>query len=164
MLPSFCLQGTVTASTLGQWYRVRCRKRSRLNTLRLLCLSSAWTLLPSTARDSRDSHQSAIVDFDAVLFSVKIRQSYHILSPDRALGLQGVEANRISRQSVYESGKISSPTNLLPLPLKRYTGTHFCLRLSRPKSHSAAQGIESATFWLVAQCLNHLRHRVPLSV
>jgi len=52
-------------------------------------------------------------------------------------------------------------------------GTHFCWRLSRPQGLSAAGriismknfiyiiGNQPATFRLVAQCLNQLRHRVP---
>jgi len=42
--------------------------------------------------------------------------------------------------------------------------THFYYRLSRPQSHSAAgriifSGIETATFQVVAQCVNQPRHR-----
>jgi hypothetical protein len=60
-----------------------------------------------------------------------------------------------------------------PLLPRKIPGTHFCQRLSRPQGHGAAGRIrsierismalviESATFRLVAQCLNHLRYRVP---
>jgi hypothetical protein len=41
------------------------------------------------------------------------------LSLYRALGLQEVEASRISRKSAHESGKVVRPTHWPPLPPKR---------------------------------------------
>ena len=65
--------------------------------------------------------------------------------------------------STLRTGRLYPPGNI--------PGTHFCYRLSRPQSHSAARrimsitmtpsGIETATFRLVAQCPNQLPHRVP---
>jgi hypothetical protein len=51
-------------------------------------------------------------------------------------------------------------------------GTHFCHKLSRPqcpcgrkesrrKIPVTTSGFKTATFWLVAQCLNQQYHRVP---
>jgi hypothetical protein len=42
------------------------------------------------------------------------RETYAITGLDRPLGLQEVEAPRISRQAAYEGGKVVSPT---PWPL-----------------------------------------------
>jgi hypothetical protein len=46
--------------------------------------------------------------------------SYPIACLDRPLGLQDVEASRISRKSARTGGKVVSPTHLPPLLLKRY--------------------------------------------
>jgi len=68
------------------------------------------------------------------------------------------------RLSALNTGRLYFPRNILD--------THFCQRLSRSQGHSAAgrimsmknsnDTIEPATFRLIAQCLNQLRHRLPL--
>ena len=46
---------------------------------------------------------------------------------DRSLGLQEVEAPRISIQSAHEGGKVVSPTHRPPLPPRRYSWCSFLL-------------------------------------
>ena len=48
----------------------------------------------------------------------------------RPLGLQNVEAPRISRQSAHEGGKVVSPIQRPPLPPGDTPITHFCWKLS----------------------------------
>jgi len=56
--------------------------------------------------------------------------SYPITRLDSPLGLQEVEATRISRQSAHEGGKVVNPTHLPSLPPPPLPGdnlvTHFC--------------------------------------
>ena len=65
------------------------------------------------------------------------------LSLYRQTGIQQAGAPRISRQSAHKGGKIVSPTHRPPLPPGKIPRTHFCLRLSRPQSHGATEGIKS---------------------
>ena len=72
---------------------------------------------------------------------------------------------KVVRLSALRTGCLYPPGNI--------PGTHFFWRLSWPQGRSAAgrtksmknssdtSGIEPATFWLVAQCLNQLHHHVP---
>ena len=90
---------------------------------------------------------------------------------ERPLGLQEVEAPRISIQSALEGGKFISPMYWLPLVPGDTLGTHFFWGLSQPQGHSVAgshwkipmipSGIEPAILWLVVQCLNQPHQCVP---
>jgi hypothetical protein len=65
-------------------------------------------------------HQvSCVTDCDVNKGSVKA-----IL--ENPLGLQEVEAPRISRQSAHEGGKVVSPTHRPSLPPEKIPCTHFC--------------------------------------
>jgi hypothetical protein len=49
-----------------------------------------------------------------------------MISLDRSLGLEEVEAPRISRQSANEGGKVFSPKHRPSLPPGDTPGTHLC--------------------------------------
>jgi hypothetical protein len=97
-----------------------------------------------------------------------VKQSHY--RPGQALRVLVSCCFQISRQSAHESGNVLSRTRRPPLPSGNIPGTNFCKRLSQPHGHSEEERITSmkksnytiAIFLLVAQCLNHLRHRVPL--
>jgi hypothetical protein len=58
---------------------------------------------------------------------------------ERPLGLQEVEARRISRQSAHENSKVLSHKLWPPLhphPAGDTSGAYFCYRLSRPQGHT----------------------------
>ena len=96
---------------------------------------------------------------------LRLKQSHY--GPGQALRVPGGTCSQISRQSAHKCGKVVNHTHRPPLPPGNISLIHFCQRLSQPQGHSAAGrimsplGIEPATFRLVQQCLNQLRHRVP---
>ena len=71
----------------------------------------------------------------------------------------------VERLSALHTGRLYSPGNI--------SGAHLCQRLSRPQDHGVAgriksmknpcdpKGIQIATLWLVAMCLDEIRHCVP---
>jgi hypothetical protein len=71
----------------------------------------------------------------------KVQQSHTGLN--RPLGLQELEAPRISRQLAYESGKVVSPTHQLPVPPMRYLWYSFLLEAELTPSHSVVGRIKS---------------------
>ena len=92
------------------------------------------------------------------------------------LGLQEVEASRISGQSAHDGGKAVSPTLRSSLSPGRYPWYSFLLRdcvdprtivrpagLSQRRIRMIPSGTEPATFRPVARCLNNLPYRVPQS-
>ena len=98
----------------------------------------------------------------------KVKQSHY--RPRQALRVPGGWGSQISRQSIHKGGKVVSPTHRPPLPPRKYSWYSFLLEAeSNPGPEGLCQwkipmtpsGIEPATFRLVAQCLNQLRHRVP---
>jgi len=103
--------------------------------------------------------------------TVKVKQCHY--KPGHALRVPRGWVPQISRHSAHEGGKVVSPTHRLPLPPWNIPGTHFCWRLSRSRAIVRPEGlcqwkipitpsgIEPATFQLLAQCLNQLRHHVP---
>ena len=52
-------------------------------------------------------------------------KSYSITGLDRRLGLQEIEAPRISRQSAHEGAKVVGLTHRPPLPARRYPSYSF---------------------------------------
>jgi hypothetical protein len=92
--------------------------------------------------------------------------------PLQALSVPGGWGSHISRNSAHEGGKVS-PTHWPPLPHQEIFLVLISVkRLSQPQGLSAAgrimsipmtsSGIEPQSSRLVAQCLNQMRHHVPV--
>jgi hypothetical protein len=102
---------------------------------------------------------------------IYIKQSNY--RPGQALRVPGVWGSQISRQSAHGGGKFVSLTHRPPLSPGNIPGTHSVRGWVDPRPivrleglcqlrfPMTPSGIEPSTFWLVAQCLNQLRHRVP---
>jgi hypothetical protein len=83
------------------------------------------------------------------------------------LSFPGCSGSEISGQSAHEGGEVVIPTQWPPLPLRKNSWYSSLLEAeSTPgpwcgwKNYDTIK-IEPATFRLVAQCLNQLRHSVP---
>jgi len=99
--------------------------------------------------------------------------TWHKLSyykPGQAPRAQDVEAPRIYRHSAHGDGQFVSPRHWPSLTRRRYSWYSFMLETeSTPGpycgpeglSHWTQSGIETATFPLVARCLNELHRCVP---
>jgi hypothetical protein len=95
----------------------------------------------------------------------KVKQSHYW--PGQAQRVPGGWGSQSSRQSAHEGGKVVSLTHRPPLPLvlisvRGRVDRRSIVRpggLSQWKIPMTPSGIEPATFRLVAQCLNELRHQ-----
>jgi hypothetical protein len=131
---------------------------------------------PCNIPEERSFYTAAIVLISKpeVVHSVKLK-SCPTTGLDRHLGFRKVQDPRLSRQPAHEGDKVVSPTHrphLPPLPQRRFpvlTSIRGWLDpraivrlegLSQWKISVTPSGIESATFLLVAQCLNQPRYRV----
>jgi hypothetical protein len=102
--------------------------------------------------------------FNRVNGNSKAKWSHY--RPGQSLRGPGGWGSQISRKSAYESVfRLRTGNHYIQ---RNIPCTHFCYRLSRSQGHCAAGRIcqwiipmTPATFRLVAQCLNQMRHHVP---
>jgi len=105
-----------------------------------------------------------------IMYSLHKKVKQSLYSSGQALRFPKVSGSQFSRQSAHEGGKDVSPTHRPPLPpketflvLRGWANPRTIVRsegLSLWEIPVTPSGIEPATFHLVAQCLNQLRHRV----
>ena len=117
------------------------------------------------------SYNRARLRVNKVFLRKKVKQSHY--RPGQALRVPGSWVSKISRQSAHEGGKVVSPTHRQPLPQETFVvliSVRGCVNpraIVRPeglcqwKNPLTPSGIETATFRVLVQCLNQLRHRVP---
>jgi hypothetical protein len=101
----------------------------------------------------------------------KAKQSHY--RPRQVLRVPGSLCSQILRKLAHEGCKVVSPTYWPPLPQEVFLVLNSVRGWADPmaivqleglwqwKIPMTPSGIEPATFWLVAQCLNQLRYVVP---
>jgi hypothetical protein len=112
------------------------------------------------------------IDYTGVHVKHNFFLQYHC-RPGQALRVPGGWGSQISRQSAHEGGKFSALRTGRLTP-RKYSWYSFLLETEsipgpqcsrkdyvNKKSQMTPSGIETATFRLVAQCINQLRYRVP---
>ena len=111
-------------------------------------------------------------DFHEIMYlskQVNVNQSNY--RPVQTQRVPGGWGSQISRQSAHEGGKVVSPTHRPPftpqeiflvlISVRRWVHPRTIVRPEGLCEWKFPSGIEHASFRLVAQCLNQLRHRVP---